>query len=935
VVEAGNPLNLWRGPAAAPLLLSLYTRDDGSVRPELQAQLEAAWLRGLGGGLEHQLAALAREEQAGEGRSQERLLAKCVLALGRLGEREQDAFILALVPEAAPSSLEQGWGPVVAQEQYSTTEPSHPATSTSLARPRAALLLARLLLHRLQLPGQEGERSGPGVLGDQDQFDPLLAEAAVCLAHTRGLPAAGEVAVLVTDLEAAAGGLVSQLECGAMSRLQRLLRGQALAGEAGPWAAALAWALRLQHRWQGGELQLAALLPRVDNWRDGELGTAAALLRLASSLGQEGGMVAQTLGVEAARLVSLGGPGHPAAAPSAWLVARCLRLASPAQAQDLQPEVAAVLGTLPAWRATQEDHLLYSRHLAGVGWPEASVVATVADLLASAVACCPGALTPALWDLASCSLVSWAASLDETGPALLQEPGPATLAAAVARLGAALGRRLGPPSHRPALGPPPPGPEGGEEDLPPRLREEWAEFFSDGVFSALLRAFVSLAGAPDPAVVRPALQAELGAALVCCPAPLLLSTALPPLHLASDVDCPALPDSLTFLYNHLGPLLQGPGRAGQVTAAHLLATVAPALAAAETEGGDDEEERAVPARLVEALVRGGAGLGAVLADYRPGEPGIPAIPPACAAHTAALGFLLTWRVVLALVAAAGQELRPRYSEFLRAQGHLPLLLDHLFRLLPASAASLPLPELLPAADPAGELEALAGSCWIAVCRHLPALARQWWQALDRPAAAAVERLTSGLVTPLLWREETRAIDSAEAAENMSLRVRDTVREVVATYTIDEGSMELVVTLPANHPLGGLTVESGKRVGVETGQWRKWMLQLTTFLTNQNGTIMDGLNLWKKNMDKRFKGVEVRVAFQNGDTTFCLRSATSASMCCMAPTTSCPSWAAAPARKSSTLPASSSGSPPPTTLPVPCAETSSEVLVYCCAGLISK
>ena len=36
-----------------------------------------------------------------------------------------------------------------------------------------------------------------------------------------------------------------------------------------------------------------------------------------------------------------------------------------------------------------------------------------------------------------------------------------------------------------------------------------------------------------------------------------------------------------------------------------------------------------------------------------------------------------------------------------------------------------------------------------------------------------------------------------------------VREVVATYTIDEGSMELVVSLPANHPLGGLSVESGR------------------------------------------------------------------------------------------------------------------------------
>ena len=50
-----------------------------------------------------------------------------------------------------------------------------------------------------------------------------------------------------------------------------------------------------------------------------------------------------------------------------------------------------------------------------------------------------------------------------------------------------------------------------------------------------------------------------------------------------------------------------------------------------------------------------------------------------------------------------------------------------------------------------------------------------------------------------------------------MKVRDSVREVVATYSIDEGSMELVVSLPNNYPLGGLNVDSGKRVGVETGK----------------------------------------------------------------------------------------------------------------------
>ena len=354
-------------------------------------------------------------------------------------------------------------------------------------------------------------------------------------------------------------------------------------------------------------------------------------------------------------------------------------------------------------------------------------------------------------------------------------------------------------------------------------------------------------------------QAELGGVLVHCPAALLLSTALPAIHLPQDVDKATLPDNLTFLYNHLAPLLLSPSRHTQVAAAHLLAAVAAGVVEVESEGGvgDESEERALPGRLVEVVVRGEEAVGAVLQEWRVGEPA-PTIPAGCAAHTEALAFLLAWRVLLALVAAAGEELRPRYAEFLRARGHLPTLLDLLFTLLPATTDSTSfLPSLSPTAAPPDELQQVAGSCWVAVCRHLPTLARHWWQAQDRPAAAAVEKLTSAVVTPLLWREEVTAIEAAASSDNMTVRVRDSVREVVATYTIDEGSMELVVSLPANHPLGGLAVESGRRVGVETGQWRKWMLQLTTFLTHQNGTVMDGLTLWKRNVDKRFEGVEVR------------------------------------------------------------------------------
>ena len=52
---------------------------------------------------------------------------------------------------------------------------------------------------------------------------------------------------------------------------------------------------------------------------------------------------------------------------------------------------------------------------------------------------------------------------------------------------------------------------------------------------------------------------------------------------------------------------------------------------------------------------------------------------------------------------------------------------------------------------------------------------------------------------------------------------------MAIYTIDEGSTEIVIQLPSNFPLGPVSVDSSKRVGVTAAQWRTWILQLTTFL----------------------------------------------------------------------------------------------------------
>ncbi|NWT38750.1 LTN1 ligase, partial [Thinocorus orbignyianus] len=92
-------------------------------------------------------------------------------------------------------------------------------------------------------------------------------------------------------------------------------------------------------------------------------------------------------------------------------------------------------------------------------------------------------------------------------------------------------------------------------------------------------------------------------------------------------------------------------------------------------------------------------------------------------------------------------------------------------------------------------------------------------------------------------------NSTQLFNGITVKARSAAREVIATYSVDDIFIELIIQLPSNYPLGSITVESGKRVGVAVQQWRNWMLQLSTYLTHQNGSIMEGLSLWKNNVDK--------------------------------------------------------------------------------------
>ncbi|KOX73030.1 E3 ubiquitin-protein ligase listerin [Melipona quadrifasciata] len=242
------------------------------------------------------------------------------------------------------------------------------------------------------------------------------------------------------------------------------------------------------------------------------------------------------------------------------------------------------------------------------------------------------------------------------------------------------------------------------------------------------------------------------------------------------------------------------------------------------------------------------------------------IQPHTDAYTYTIGYLLSWAIILDMCANAHEDLLYLYAEILK-DSFFPNLLDNIFRLMPVEILqdninkSVKLMEIF-STEPSlnfGEswtewrLDHIV--CWIYTnsLRYLPVLVRQWWNTADSKVSVAVDKVTTHYVSPMLCQEELLK-NKLHNIENMQVKVHPTFREVIALYQMDDTKLELNIILPPNHPLGSITVESGQHAG-GTANWRNCHMQLSIFLTHQNGSICDGLALWKRNLDKKFAGVE--------------------------------------------------------------------------------
>ncbi|XP_065225730.1 E3 ubiquitin-protein ligase listerin [Planococcus citri] len=258
----------------------------------------------------------------------------------------------------------------------------------------------------------------------------------------------------------------------------------------------------------------------------------------------------------------------------------------------------------------------------------------------------------------------------------------------------------------------------------------------------------------------------------------------------------------------------------------------------------------------------------VLSSYKNGDERV--LDPNTDSYVYVHSYLLVWMVVIKMCENAPVQVRYRYASWLKDEGYLEMFLHNLQTLMPekvhknnlSDAVVKKIRELF-SIEPRFTLEDRwdTAKLTMLVCRLyymslwlLPAFVRQWWKSMDSKEATVVDKLTTRFVSPTLIMEEMKAIKKENNVEKFSMKGYPATRQIIASYTVEDATMEITMQLAANHPLGFVKVDSSNVV-LLSNRWRTWAKQLNMYLAHQNGLIRDGIMSWKSNVDKAFEGVE--------------------------------------------------------------------------------
>ncbi|XP_076824232.1 E3 ubiquitin-protein ligase listerin-like [Clavelina lepadiformis] len=537
-----------------------------------------------------------------------------------------------------------------------------------------------------------------------------------------------------------------------------------------------------------------------------------------------------------------------------------------------------ILVKLIFWKATNGNLFLFDCDLSDAGKEIIVFNTTTAQLIKIVIQISPSTLSSEMWDFVQCSLVSWMESVCMT----LEKSTPypqdiLLLLQSSCQLMITLSEYL---RSEAAVNDP---------TLPSSLTTEWFEFFEPGAHATLVPIFIWLHENPN-------LDDKLLGKLLQC-----FSTIAPVslLSCSSRLESYLLPDSqlanpVQTLLHHLGYALlpKNQNYTQQAISYSLLSRLAGQVF--KLENGELCSSFQPPHHLVNVLKAVSASVeevchqsverfqvrSKVRKDVSSEEESVDGPEEVEMMQDQAEEFendqlhfhnpesvcyLLVWKLLIFLTHHIPSEKRPEYMAELTGDSITSIqnhLLPTMLQMLPKNPRTNKTTMFDIKFDPLKEnlneyssVQHLACSLYKDILISTPVIVRTWYASLNKLVSATVEEYTSKFVSPVICKEELNMISQSKPPPSMQVRSRFATREVVAVYEVVDAEFEISIQLPPNHPLTPAQVNTVKRVGVATSQWRYWMLQMTMLLQHQNGTILDALLLWKQKVDKRLDGLE--------------------------------------------------------------------------------
>lgn len=252
-------------------------------------------------------------------------------------------------------------------------------------------------------------------------------------------------------------------------------------------------------------------------------------------------------------------------------------------------------------------------------------------------------------------------------------------------------------------------------------------------------------------------------------------------------------------------------------------------------------------------------------------------------------YLLSWKLIFDAYQGAAYKIRGDYTEQLKTSDAIGPLMEFTFDVLGHSAAN---PVNIDKAGLTDEdiqdydvkvgdgLPEEKNMQWLLIhlfyltLKYVPGLFKAWFiDCRSKQTRIAVEPWMTKWFSPIIIRAAIEEVEKwsksqgvADPEENeLVVKVNYKQREITASYPIDDGGDEqsatLLLQINANFPLGNVTVTGLNRVGCSERTWMSWCRITQGIITISNGSVIDGLSAFRRNVVGALKGhVECAICY---------------------------------------------------------------------------